>query len=96
MRESQDEHLNVEARDDRAEDRFQHTQPTDQLAFDKATLVITVVTIFKGGDGVDGVSRTKIELNGRYGGKEGTFEWIVEPNGTVNHRLFVPTPGGAP
>jgi hypothetical protein len=47
-------------------------------------------TTIKGGDGV---SRTKVELDGSYNGQQGRFEWIVEPNGTVNHRLFVPTPG---
>ncbi len=39
--------------------------------------------------GGDGVVRTRVELSGSYRGKEGTFEWIVEPDGTVNHRLFV-------
>ncbi len=42
------------------------------------------------------MSRTKIELDGSYNGQQGHFEWIVEPNGTVNHRLFVPKPGGTP
>jgi len=46
--------------------------------------------------GSDGLSRTKIELDGSFNGQQGTFEWIIEPNGTVNHRLFVPKPGGAP
>ena len=50
-------------------------------------------TTIKGGDGV---SSKKIELDGSYNGQQGRFEWIVEPNGTVNHRLFVPTPGVAP
>jgi len=50
-------------------------------------------TTIKGGDGV---SSKKIELDGSYNGQQGRFEWIVEPNGTVNHRLFVPTPGGGP
>ncbi|WP_075006671.1 RHS repeat-associated core domain-containing protein [Stigmatella aurantiaca] len=45
--------------------------------------------------GGDGVNRMKIELDGSYNGKHGKFEWIVEPNGTVNHRLFVPTSRGA-
>ncbi len=36
---------------------------------------------------------TKIELDGSYDGQQGRFEWIVEPNGTVNHQLFVPKPG---
>ncbi|MCG8422128.1 MAG: hypothetical protein MJE77_29750, partial [Proteobacteria bacterium] len=44
-------------------------------------------TTIKGGDGV---VRTKVELRGGYKGKEGIFEWIIEPDKTVNHRLFVP------
>lgn len=41
--------------------------------------------------GGDGIKRTKIELPGSYGGKEGHFEWIIEADGvTVRHRLFVP------
>ena len=41
--------------------------------------------------GGDGITRTKIELPGTYDGKQGHFEWIVEPDGvTINHRLFVP------
>ena len=44
-------------------------------------------TKFTGGDGV---VRTRIELNGNYRGKDGYFEWIVEPNKQVNHRKFIP------
>lgn len=41
--------------------------------------------------GGDGITRTKIEIAGSYKGKNGTFEYIIEPDGkTVNHRLFVP------
>lgn len=40
--------------------------------------------------GGDGVSRVKVSLDGGYFGKEGHFEWIIEPNKSVNHRLFVP------
>jgi RHS repeat-associated protein len=43
--------------------------------------------------GGDGVVRTKIELDGSYGSKNGVFEWIIEPDGAVNHRLF--RPGGS-
>jgi hypothetical protein len=45
------------------------------------------VTQFKGGDGV---TRTKVELRGPHDGKNGTFEWIIEPDRTINHRLFRP------
>ena len=40
--------------------------------------------------GGDGIARTKIELEGVYGGKLGKFEWIIENNKKINHRLFVP------
>jgi len=36
----------------------------------------------------DGISRLKIELEGFYRGKQGVFEWIIEPNNTINHRIF--------
>lgn len=39
--------------------------------------------------GGDGVKRTKIELQGSYRGKDGHFEWIIEPNKNVNHRKFI-------
>jgi len=43
--------------------------------------------------GGDGIVRTKLELPGGWRGKDGKFEWILEPdNKTVNHRLFVPNP----
>ncbi|HEX2211279.1 MAG TPA: pre-toxin TG domain-containing protein [Longimicrobium sp.] len=48
-----------------------------------------VKTVIRGGDGV---ARTKIELRGSYRGKDGVFEWIVEPDKSVNHRLFRPDP----
>ena len=43
--------------------------------------------IIKGGDGVE---RLKITLEGEYQGRQGTFEWIIEPDKSVNHRLFLP------
>ena len=46
-----------------------------------------MVTKIKGGDGI---VRTKVELPGSLQGRDGTFEWIIEPDGSVNHRLFVP------
>ena len=42
--------------------------------------------------GKDGIGRIKISLPGGYRGKEGYFEWIIENNNTINHRLFVPNP----
>ena len=40
--------------------------------------------------GRDGVIRKKIVLEGGYNSHEGHFEWIIEPNRSINHRLFVP------
>ncbi len=41
--------------------------------------------------GGDNVPRTLIEIPGSYMGKEGVFQYIIEPDGiTCNHRLFVP------
>ncbi len=45
------------------------------------------ISVIKGGDGVE---RLKLEITGSYRGKEGVFEYIREPNGAINHRLFVP------
>jgi len=37
----------------------------------------------------DGVVRTVVELPGSINGKQGVYQWIIEPNGvTVNHRFF--------
>jgi hypothetical protein len=41
--------------------------------------------LFKGGDGIE---RIKIVLGGEYRGIDGHFEWIIEPDKSVNHRLF--------
>jgi hypothetical protein len=38
--------------------------------------------------GGDGVVRQKLEIPGGYKGREGSFEFIKEPNGDINHRLF--------
>jgi hypothetical protein len=46
------------------------------------------ITTITGGDGVE---RTEVEIPGSYQGKEGVFQYIIEPDGvTCNHRLFVP------
>jgi hypothetical protein len=41
--------------------------------------------------GRDGVVRLKLEIPGTYKGRDGVFENIKNPDGTINHRLFVPT-----
>jgi len=38
--------------------------------------------------GGDGIERTRIILPGAINGKKGRYEWIVEPDGSVNHRFF--------
>jgi filamentous hemagglutinin len=45
------------------------------------------ISVIKGGDGVE---RLRLEITGSYRGKEGVFEYIREPDGAINHRLFVP------
>lgn len=40
--------------------------------------------------GRDGISRMKISLDGSYGQHRGQFEWIIESDKTINHRLFIP------
>jgi hypothetical protein len=32
----------------------------------------------------------KIALEGSYKGEDGHFEWILEANNSVNHRIFIP------
>lgn len=41
--------------------------------------------------GGDGISRTLVEIEGSYMGKDGVFQFIIEPDGvTCNHRVFIP------
>lgn len=40
--------------------------------------------------GGDGIKRSKLTIPGWYRGKNGVFEFIKEPNGDINHRLFSP------
>ena len=40
--------------------------------------------------GHNGITRTKLTLPGGYQGREGSFEWIIEQDRTINHRLFLP------
>jgi len=42
--------------------------------------------------GNDGFNRVKISLDGGYKGLDGYFEWIIEVDKSVNHRLFIPNP----
>ena len=45
------------------------------------------VTGIKGGDGA---TREMLTIPGGYRGKEGSFEFIKDANGAINHRLFKP------
>ena len=36
------------------------------------------------------LSGKKLEIPGSYKGKDGVFEYIIEPDNTVNHRFFRP------
>jgi hypothetical protein len=38
--------------------------------------------------GGDGVVRTKVQVPGAKNGEDGNYTWIVEPDGSINHRLF--------
>ena len=40
--------------------------------------------------GKDGINRIRVSLDGGYKGSDGCFEWIIESDKSVNHRLFVP------
>ncbi|MGI9279051.1 MAG: hypothetical protein ACR2PX_05390, partial [Endozoicomonas sp.] len=60
-----------------------HAFPDSVEAF-QDTGVITKLT------GGDGVLREKLEIPGSYKGQDGHFEFIKEPDGLINHRLFKP------
>ncbi|CNE08556.1 MULTISPECIES: hypothetical protein [Yersinia] len=40
--------------------------------------------------GGDGIKRWKLEISGSYKGNDGVFEYIRNPDGSINHRLFIP------
>ena len=40
--------------------------------------------------GGDGIYRSLYQLNGSLRGQTGIFEWIVEQNGILTHRVFIP------
>jgi len=43
--------------------------------------------------GGDGITRDMLKIPGEYRGKQGAFEFIKEADGSINHRLFKPSPG---
>jgi hypothetical protein len=40
--------------------------------------------------GGDGIQREMLEIPGEYKGRAGTFEFIKNPDGSINHRYFRP------
>lgn len=60
-----------------------HSFPESVTAFEKNGQVRQIV-------GGDGIKRSKLTIPGWYRGKNGVFEFIKEPNGYINHRLFRP------
>lgn len=61
-----------------------HAFPRSVEAYGKQGRVKTIT-------GGDGKKRKLVEIEGGYRGKDGVFEFIIEPDGkTVNHRLFKP------
>ena len=61
-----------------------HSFPDSVNAFGNAGKLTTIV-------GGDNITRIKIEIAGSYMGKDGVFQYIIEPDGvTCNHHLFVP------
>jgi len=60
-----------------------HGFPQSIDAFSGSGTVTSIV-------GGDGVTRLKLTIPGAYNGQAGVFEYIRNPDGTINHRLFVP------
>jgi hypothetical protein len=60
-----------------------HSFPNSVEAFENDGIKVPL----KGGDGI---LRQKLKIPGWYKGKYGYFEFIREPNGKINHRLFKP------
>jgi len=42
--------------------------------------------------GGDGIVRIHVKLSGFKNNKPGEFYWIIEPDGTINHRIFETNP----
>lgn len=62
-----------------------HSFPESVKAFESDGKISTI----KGGDGV---TRQMLKIPGEFGGKKGFFEFIKDADGSINHRLFRPTP----
>lgn len=88
--------------DDGSKSFFDNTQYTDKVlgqmksgdfhSFPKSVEAFELngtVSPLKGGDGI---YRQMLKIPGEYGNTKGFFEFIKEPNGMINHRLFRPKP----
>ena len=64
-----------------AETEF-HAFPESVRGFARPEHATTIV-------GGDGIKRTRVAIPGIYKGKRGVFEFIIEPDGSVNHRQFI-------
>ncbi len=60
-----------------------HSFPESVAAFEDAGTISTVT-------GGDGVTRELLEIPGEYSGREGTFQFMKDPDGSINHRYFLP------
>ena len=58
-----------------------HSFPSSVEAFESNG----IIEIIQGGDGI---IRSKLSIPGYYRGRKGIFEFIKEPDGNINHRLF--------
>ena len=58
-----------------------HTFPKSVDAFENSGKIVRIV-------GGDGIERLQLEIPGWYKGHYGIFEFMKEPNNTINHRFF--------
>ena len=61
-----------------------HGFPEGVKAFEK----YGIRSVIKGGDGVE---RQMLRIPGQYGERNGFFEFIKDADGSINHRVFLPT-----
>jgi filamentous hemagglutinin len=71
-----------------------HSFPESVTAFEDSGTVSTIT-------GGDGQTYQMLEIPGSYSSSsgnlyDGTFQFIKNSDGVINHRLFVPTPPGTP
>ncbi|WP_442604725.1 DUF637 domain-containing protein [Pseudomonas gingeri] len=91
------------ARGSDAEDFFKGTSYTDKVlgqikggdfhAFPESVITFQGAGTVTQLTGRDGIVRDILKIPGDYQGKEGVFEFIKEPDGSINHRLFRPGRG---